>query len=50
MDGDIPEIGRGLCLRKPVRGVSEKDALPVLKRQRRIFQYPGYLHPGAHER
>jgi hypothetical protein len=30
--------------------VSEEEALPVLARQRRIFRYPGYLHPGARER
>ena len=34
----------------PCAAVSEKEALPVLERQQRIFRYPGYLHPGARER
>jgi len=34
----------------PCAAVSEQEALPLLNRQRRIFRYPGYLHPGARER
>ena len=34
----------------PCATAREKEALPVLERQQRIFQYPGLLHPGARSR
>jgi hypothetical protein len=48
--GTYQKSGAVFVCGNPCAAVSEKDALPVLNRQRRIFQYPGYLHPGAHER
>ena len=48
--GTYQKSGEVLVCGDPCATVSEKEALPVLARQRRIFLYPGYLHPGARER
>ena len=48
--GTYQKSGEIFLCGNPCAAVSEKEALPVLERQRRIFQYPGYLHPGARER
>jgi hypothetical protein len=48
--GTYQKSGDVFICGNPCAAVSEKEARPLLKRQRRIFQYPGYLHPGARER
>ena len=48
--GTYQKSGEVLLCGNPCAAISEKDALPLLQHQRRIFQYPGYLHPGARER
>lgn len=48
--GTYQKSGEVLLCGVSCAAVSEKEALPALERQRRIFQYPGYLHPGARER
>jgi hypothetical protein len=48
--GTYQRSGEVLLCRDTCATLPEKDALPILAGQRRIFQYPGYLHPGARER
>ena len=47
--GTYQKSGEVFLCGNPCAAVSEKEALPVLEHQRRIFRYPGYLHPGARE-
>jgi hypothetical protein len=47
--GTYQKSGEVLLCGNPCAAISEKEALPLLEQQRRIFQYPGYLHPGARE-
>jgi hypothetical protein len=47
--GTYQKSGEVFVCGDPCATVSEKEALPALARQRRIFLYPGYLHPGARE-
>ena len=48
--GTYQKSGEVFVCGNPCETVSDKEALPILTRQHRIFRYPGYRHPGERER